>query len=75
RTDRALAAYTALHERFVGFEAKYRYARLLKRLGREAEAKEMFNVVAANARRSALESEQEWVKLAQRELAQNTADA
>jgi hypothetical protein len=74
-TDRALAAYAALHERFVGFEAKYRYARLLKRLGRQAEAREMFSVVAANARRSALESEQEWVQLAQRELAAETAGA
>lgn len=74
-TDRALSLYETLRERYVGMEAKYRYARLLKRLGREAQAREMLAAIANNARRSALESEQEWVKLAKRELEQDTAAA
>lgn len=65
-TDRALARYAALRERYVGFEAKYRYAELLQKLGREKEAAELFDYIVANSRRSALESEQEWVKLARK---------
>jgi len=64
---RATELYEALRERYVGFEAKYRYGLLLKRLGREAEANELFDLIIKNARRSALESEQEWVKLARKE--------
>ena len=66
-STRALEIYAQLRDRYVGFEAKYRYGMLLKRLGRGAEADEMFAFIAANARRSALESEQEWVKLARQE--------
>jgi len=74
-TQHALSAYGELRERYVGFEAKYRYALLLKRLHRQAEARELFAFIAANTRRSALESEQEWVKLARRELEQEVATA
>jgi len=63
-TQRALNAYEALRNRYVGFEAKYRYGLLLDRLGRAAEAQELFAFIAANARRSAVESEKQWVKLA-----------
>ena len=63
-TQRALNAYEALRNRYVGFEAKYRYGLLLDRLGRGPEAQELFDFIAANARRSAVESEREWVKLA-----------
>ena len=63
----ALAIYAELRERYVGFEAKYRYAVLLKKLGRTREAAELFGFITKNARRSALESEQEWVKLARDE--------
>jgi hypothetical protein len=66
-TQRALDAYAELRDRYVGFEAKYRYAALLKRLGRNREADELFAFIVNHARRSALESEQEWVKLARRE--------
>lgn len=66
-TTRAAELYEALRERYVGFEAKYRYGLLLKRLGREGEANELFDLILKNARRSALESEQEWVKLARKE--------
>lgn len=72
-TPRALALYEELRTRYVGFEAKYRYATLLKRLGREREAAELFDFIVKNARRSALESEQEWVKLARREREAVTA--
>jgi hypothetical protein len=63
-TQRALEAYEALRNRYVGFEAKYRYAVLLDQVGRGAEAQELYAFIRANARRSALESEQQWVKLA-----------
>ncbi len=66
-TQRAVEIYGGLRERYVGFEAKFRYATLLKRVGRENEAAELFDFIIANARRSALESEQEWVKLARKE--------
>ena len=66
-TQRALNAYEALRARYVGFEAKYRYGLLLKRLGRDAEAHELFAFIAANAKRTALDSEREWVKLASQE--------
>ena len=63
-TQRALEGYEALRERYVGFEAKFRYAQLLDREGRGAEAQELYAFIVKNARRSALESEQQWVKLA-----------
>lgn len=66
-TRRALDAYEALRERYVGFEAKYRYAMLLEREGRHTEAQALFGFIVANARRSALETEQQWVKLAAQE--------
>jgi hypothetical protein len=64
----ALAAYGDLRDHYVGFEAKYRYGLLLKKLGRGSEANEIFAYIAQHARRSALESEREWVKLARGEL-------
>jgi hypothetical protein len=72
-TDRALAIYQRLRTTYVGFEAKYRLALVLKRLGRATEADELFTHIVQNARRSALESEQEWVKLARTERAATTA--
>lgn len=67
-TTRAAAIYEALRTTYVGFEAKYRYGMLLKRLGRDTEARELFAQITKNARRSALESEREWLELARREL-------
>lgn len=72
-TQGALAAYGELRDHYVGFEAKYRHALMLKKLGRAVEAREIFAYIAQHARRSALESEQHWVKLARGEL--ETADA
>ena len=66
-TQRALNAYEALRTRYVGFEAKYRYGLMLKRLGRDAEAHELFNFIGSNAKRATLDSEQQWVKLASEE--------
>jgi len=63
-TQKALAGYEALRQRYVGFEAKYRYAQLLETVGRGAEAQELYAFILKNARRSALESEKQWVKLA-----------
>ena len=73
-TQGALALYAQLRHRYVGFEAKYRYGLLLKKLGRDAEADELFDFIGANARRSALESEREWVKLAQKERSKESAE-
>ena len=63
-THKALEGYAALRDRYVGFEAKYRYAQLLQRTGRDAEAQALYAFIVKNARRSALESERQWVKLA-----------
>ncbi len=72
-TDRALALYEHLRTTYVGFEAKYRLGVALKRLGRTREADDLFAHIVQNARRTALESEQEWVKLATAERAAVTA--
>jgi hypothetical protein len=66
-TQRALNAYEALRGRYVGFEAKYRYGLLLKHLGRDTEAYELFNFIESKGKRSALDSERQWVKLAAEE--------
>ena len=66
-TERALSTYELLRATYIGFEAKYRYGLLLKKAGQTARANELFDSIAQNARRSALESEQEWVKLARAE--------
>ncbi|APV51242.1 hypothetical protein BWI17_17080 [Betaproteobacteria bacterium GR16-43] len=66
-TERSVAIFEELRETYVGFEAKYRYAVLLKRLGRSERANELFDAIAKSSRRSALESEQEWVRLARNE--------
>ena len=63
----ALHSYEALRDRYVGFEAKYRYALLLRRLGRHVQAQELLDFIASHARRSAVESEKQWVKLAAEE--------
>ena len=72
-SNRSVEIFERLRTTYVGFEAKYRYALLLRRLGREKEAAELFDFIAKNARRSALESEQEWVKLARKEREATTA--
>ena len=66
--NRALPIYEELRTTYVGFEAKYRYALMLKKMGKEREARDLFAAITQAARRSSLESEQEWVKLSRREL-------
>jgi hypothetical protein len=65
---RATTIYEDLKTTYVGFEAKYRFGMLLRKLGKDREARDLFAAITQNARRSSLESEQEWVKLAKREL-------
>lgn len=67
-TSRVLPIYEELRATYVGFEAKYRYGLMLRKLGRNREARELFAYIAQHSRRSALESEQGWVKLAKREM-------
>ena len=74
-TAGALAIYAELRDRYVGFEAKYRYASLLAREGRAREARELYDFIAKHARRTAIESEREWVRLARAELERDTATA
>jgi hypothetical protein len=52
---------------------RIRCGTLLKSLGRDAEAQGLFSFIAANARRSAVESEKEWLKLAARERVASAA--
>jgi hypothetical protein len=60
--DAALAVYRELLPAFVGLEARYRYGRLLLRLGRQEAAMEMFNEVLKHAKRfaSSIEDEEQW---------------
>lgn len=64
--DAALAVYRELLPVFVGLEARYRYGRLLLRLGRQEAAMEMFNEVLKRAKRfaSSLEDEEQWAAAA-----------
>jgi hypothetical protein len=67
-SSRALPIYEELRATYVGFEAKYRHGLMLRKLGRDREARELFAYIVQHSRRSALESEREWVKLAKREM-------
>jgi hypothetical protein len=66
-TQGATGIYDRLRDSYVGFEAKYRYGVMLKRLGQAEKAEELFAFIGAHSRRTAVESEQEWVKLAAQE--------
>jgi len=48
-TDSALHEYEALHEYFSGPEASFHYARYLKSLGRQIEAKKIFDEILNQA--------------------------
>ncbi|OQA30783.1 MAG: hypothetical protein BWY57_02650 [Betaproteobacteria bacterium ADurb.Bin341] len=63
RNDEAQAAYQALLPEFVGLEARFRYGELLRQLGQQEAALQMFNEVIAHAKRfaSSLEDERQWV--------------
>jgi len=70
-TDAALAAYRTLIPQFVGLEARYRYGRLLMRLGKNEAAMQMFDEVVKHARRysSAIETEEQWAEAAREAIA------
>jgi hypothetical protein len=69
--DSALARYRELLSEFVGLEARYRYARLLQRLGKNEAAMELFNQVVKQAKRhgSAIEEEERWAEAAREAIA------
>lgn len=63
--------YQALSRYYAGPEANYRYALLLRRLGREREARELHQQIQTHARRAARHYRtlhKEWLELSQQEL-------
>jgi hypothetical protein len=65
--DDALAAYHALADAFSGEEGRWRYGALLLRMGRTADAAEVFKRMLRNAERMPehyREAQQEWLALA-----------
>ena len=71
--DAAVAAYREVLPVFVGLEARYRYGRLLLRLGKHDAAMEMFNDVLRHAGRyaSSIEEEEHWADAARQAIAGN----
>ena len=69
-SDAALAAYRELLPAFVGLEARYRYGRLLLRLGRQEAAMEIFNEVLKRAKRftPSVEDEEQWASAARQAI-------
>jgi len=70
-TAKAEEEYRALAEYFAGPEARYRYALLLKRLGRMAEVRTLLEQIDTYARRAPRHYRnlhQEWLRLARQEL-------
>ena len=71
RFDDALAEYRELAERYVGEEARWRYGALLARMGRPAEAGEIFRRMLRNAERMPQqyrEMQREWLALAREQV-------
>jgi hypothetical protein len=69
-TERALEEYAALARYYPGAEARVRQALLMKKLGRTAEAGELFAAVLKDARiapKHFRRSQREWIELAERE--------
>jgi hypothetical protein len=67
RFDEALAQYRALADTYVGEEGRWRYGALLVRMGRSAEAGEIFRRMLRNAERMPeqyREAQEEWLALA-----------
>jgi len=76
--DGALRGYGALARGAAGEEARCRYALLLKRLGRDAEAYALFDEMLRHARVSSghyRREEKEWLDIARRELKNRPATA
>jgi len=70
-TEPALNEYALLAEKAPSAEIKCRYGRLLKQVGRQAEARSLFEEVVKDAKGATQHSyrlNREWVELARREL-------
>jgi hypothetical protein len=70
RFDDALAEYRVLAETYAGEEGRWRYGALLLRMGRTAEAGEVFRRMLRNAERMPehyREAQQEWLALARQQ--------
>lgn len=69
-TDHAVDLFEQLKITYVGFEARYYYGLLLKRVGKLTEADEHFEYIVTQAKRNrhANETQKEWVSLAQQEI-------
>lgn len=68
---KALEEYRVLSEYYAGYEPKVRHGQLLKRMGRDAEARELLENLLAVARHSpgyAQKKQKQWIDLANREL-------
>ena len=71
RFDEALAEYRVLADTYVGEEARWRYGALLVRMGRAAEAGEIFRRMLRNAERMPdqyREAQHEWLAAARSQL-------
>jgi hypothetical protein len=71
RFDEALADYGVLADIYVGEEGRWRYGALLKRMGRDADAGEVFRRMLRNAERMPehyREAQHEWLASARQQL-------
>jgi hypothetical protein len=71
RFDEALAQYRVLADTYVGEEGRWRYGALLVRMGRAAEAGEIFRRMLRNAERMPeqyREAQEEWLALARGQM-------
>ena len=71
RFDEALAGYRVLADTYVGEEGRWRYGALLLRMGRVAEAGELFRRMVRNAERMPehyREAQHEWLTLARGQM-------
>ena len=71
RMDAALAEYRVLADTYAGEEGRWRYGALLQRLGRSAEASDVFNRMLRNASRMSehyREAQQQWLTLAREQV-------
>lgn len=65
--------YVDLKDKYVGYEAKYRYGLLLKNSGRPAQANELFDTIVAAGNRHKRDwgDQEDWLKLAEKERQNN----
>jgi hypothetical protein len=71
RFDEALAEYRVLADSYAGEEGRWRYGALLLRMGRSAEAGEVFHRMLRNANRMPehyREAQHEWLALARQQM-------